>query len=45
MKTTSAVWTGDNLHEVLGVIGLSAVARQMSWGEYEELVRREGLKV
>ena len=45
MKTTSAVWSGDNLHEVIGVIGLSAVARQMSWGEYEELVRREGLKV
>ena len=45
MKTTSVVWKGDNLYEVIGVIGASLVANQMTWEDYEDTVRREGLEV
>lgn len=38
-------WTGYNLNEVIKFTGQNVSVRDLSWGEYEELVGREGLKI
>lgn len=38
-------WNGGNLKEVISVIGLHPSVNDMSWEEYESLVKREGLKI
>ena len=38
-------WTGDNLREVIDFTGLHPSAQKWTWEEYEEVVRREGLKI
>lgn len=38
-------WTGDNLLEIIRHTGQHASATHMKWEEYEDLVRREGLKI
>lgn len=44
-KSRSIVWTGDNLRDVIRVIGLHPSASKWSWDEYAEVVRTQGLKV
>ena len=39
------VWTGYNLNQVIKFTGQNVSVRDLSWGEYEELVSREGLKI
>ncbi len=41
----AVVWTGYNLNEVIKFTGQNVSVRDLSWGEYEELVSREGLKI
>ena len=39
-------WTGDNLREIINFTGLHPSAqKQWTWEEYEDVVRREGLKI
>jgi len=38
-------WKGDNLREVIKPIGLHSSVTQMKWEEYEDLVKRDGLKI
>ena len=38
-------WTGDNLREIIDFTGLHPSAQKWTWKEYEEVVKREGLKV
>lgn len=38
-------WTGKNLREVIDFTGLHDSAKKWSWAEYEEVVKREGLKI
>lgn len=38
-------WTGDNLQEVIAFTGQHESAQGMTWSDYEELVRRKGLKL
>ena len=38
-------WTGDNLREIIDFTGLHPSAQKWTWEEYEEVVKREGLKV
>jgi hypothetical protein len=38
-------WTGDNLIEVIRHTGQNASASHYKWEEYEDIVRREGLKI
>ena len=45
MKTISVTWRGDNLREVIDTTGLHPSAKKWTWEEYEDVVRREGLKV
>ena len=44
-KSRSIVWTGDNLRDVIRVIGLHPSVSRRSWDEYAEVVRSQGLKV
>ncbi len=37
-------WTGDNLREIIAFTGLHPSAQKWSWGEYEKVVREQGLK-
>jgi len=38
-------WTGDNLKEVISFTGLHPSARKWTWSEFEEVVRKDGLKI
>ena len=38
-------WTGDNLREIIDFTGLHPSAQKWTWEEYEEVVKREGLKI
>lgn len=38
-------WTGDNLAEVIDLVGLHPSVHNMSWEDYESLVRDCGLKI
>lgn len=38
-------WTGNNLREVIDFIGLHPSAIKWTWSEYEEVVRKDGLKI
>jgi len=38
-------WTGDNLEEVISFTGLHPSARKWTWSEFEEVVRKDGLKI
>ena len=38
-------WTGDNLKDVIAFTGLHQSAEKWTWEEYEEIVKREGLKI
>ncbi len=38
-------WTGDNLKDVIDFTGLHPSANKWSWQEYEEVVRKDGLKI
>lgn len=42
---TAIKWTGDNLKEVISFTGLHESALHWAWEEYEEVVRKEGLKI
>lgn len=44
-KSRSIVWTGDNLRDVIRVIGLHPSVSRRSWDEYAEIVRTRGLEV
>ncbi len=41
----AALWTGDNLHEVIDFIGLNESVKDWKWEKYEALVKSEGLKI
>lgn len=38
-------WNGDNLKEVIDLIGLHSSAHKWSWEEYESVVKSDGLKI
>jgi len=38
-------WTGDNLAAVIGHVGRHSSVGDWRWEDYEDLVRREGLKI
>ena len=38
-------WTGNNLREVIDLIGLHESVQHMDWEDYEDLVKRKGLKI
>ena len=38
-------WTGENLKEIIDFIGLHESVHKLTWEGYEDLVRREGLKI
>ena len=38
-------WTGDNLKEVIEFTGLHPSARKWTWEEFEEVVKKKGLKI
>lgn len=38
-------WTGENLKDVVAFTGLHPSASKWTWEEYEEVVRKEGLKI
>ena len=38
-------WTGNNLKDVIAFTGLHESAKKWTWEEYEEVVRKEGLKI
>jgi hypothetical protein len=38
-------WTGENLKEIIDLIGLHPSALKWTWEQYEEVVRSEGLKI
>lgn len=38
-------WTGNNLREIINLIGLHESAKKWSWEEYENIVKNEGLKI
>ena len=38
-------WTGKNLKEIISFTGLHPSAKKWTWGEYEEVVEKEGLKI
>ena len=38
-------WKGDNLKEVIDLIGLHNSVEKMTWFEYEKLVEEKGLKI
>ena len=45
-KEVDAVqWTGSNLREIIDLIGLHPSAEKWTWEEYEEVVKKEGLKI
>jgi hypothetical protein len=38
-------WTGNNLKEIIDSIGLHKSALKWTWEEYEDVVKKEGLKI
>lgn len=38
-------WTGSNLRDVIALTGLHPSAKRWTWGEYENVVKTEGLKI
>jgi hypothetical protein len=38
-------WTGENLREVIDLVGLHPSAKDWPWEEYENVVRIDGLKI
>ena len=38
-------WNGDNLKEIIGLIGLHDSVKSWAWYEYEFLVKEYGLKI
>ena len=38
-------WTGDNLREVIDFTGLHPSARKWTWEKFENVVRKDGLKI
>lgn len=38
-------WTGDNLYEVIELIGLHESAKKWTWDDYCDVVKEEGLKI
>ena len=38
-------WTGNNLREVIDLIGLNPSANKWTWEEYEQVVNKDGLKI
>jgi hypothetical protein len=38
-------WTGENLREVIDLIGLHPSVKDWPWEEYENVVRIDGLKI
>jgi hypothetical protein len=42
---TAVRWTGDNLREVIAFTGRHPSAADWTWEHFEEIVRREGLKI
>ena len=38
-------WDGANLKEIIDFIGLHESAKKWTWGEYEQVVSKEGLKI
>ena len=38
-------WTGENLLDVIRFTGQHASAMDLRWGDYEDLVSRDGLKI
>lgn len=45
MKDDIVEWKGNNLREVIDLIGLHPSVSMLTWDEYEDLVKREGLKI
>lgn len=41
----TAVWRGDNLKEVIDLVGLHHSMHHLTWEEYEDFVAKAGLKV
>jgi hypothetical protein len=41
----AAQWDGNNLKEIINFTGLHESARKWTWEEYEEVVRKDGLKI
>jgi hypothetical protein len=41
----AVLWTGDNLKEVISFSTLHQSASKWTWEEYEEIVKRDGLKI
>ena len=42
---SAVYWNGDNLVDVISFTGLHESAKKWTWEEYEEVVRKEGLKI
>jgi hypothetical protein len=38
-------WTGENLREIIDIIGLHPSANKWTWEEYENVVKEQGLKI
>jgi hypothetical protein len=38
-------WDGSNLREIIDFTGLHPSARKWTWGQYEEIVKKDGLKI
>jgi hypothetical protein len=38
-------WTGSNLREVIDFTGLNSSAEKWTWEEYEQVVKKDGLKI
>ena len=46
VETVDAVqWTGNNLREVIDLIGLHPSAKHLNWKQYEQLVKDFGFKI
>jgi len=38
-------WEGDNLRQIIDFTGLHQSANKWTWQEYEQIVKRDGLKI
>jgi len=38
-------WEGDNLRQIIDFTGLHQSANKWTWQEYEQVVKRDGLKI
>lgn len=45
LDVDALIWTGDNLSEIINFTGLHESAKKWTWEEYEEVVRKDGLKI